>query len=310
VTIPTLDDVLAAAARIGSRVHRTPVVPLDVASERGGPRLLLKLENRQRTRSFKPRGALNAALRANELGPVAGLVTFSSGNHGQAVALAGEVLGVPALVVAPEDVREVKLAAMERRGATVVRHGLTSAERMERAIAIAAERGWLLVPPYDHPDVVAGQGTMGIELAADVPRFDVACVPIGGGGLVSGIAIALAALRPEVAIVGVEPEGADDARRSLAAGSLQANEGPARTACDGLRNTRLGELNWEVVRARIQTIVTVSDEDVSAAGRALAAAGHGPVEPSGAAAAAAVLAGRVGAPGQTVVAIVSGGNVD
>jgi len=304
-----IDAVRAAAKRIAALVERTPVTELGASIAEGGPRLLLKLENRQVTGSFKPRGACNAALAAKERGPVTGLITFSSGNHGQALAYAAQHLGVPALVVAPEDVRSVKLEAMTARGATVVRRGLTSHERMVHAQQLAIETGYTLIPPYDDLDVMAGQGTIGLEIREQAGPFDLCCIPIGGGGLVSGISTALdAALKRSPIVVGVEPEDADDARRSVLAHEIRRNEKPSRSACDGLRNTQVGDIPFAVIQKRVSKIVTVTDSEVLAACALIESAGLGPVEPSGAAAAAAVLAGRAGRVGETVVAIVSGGN--
>lgn len=303
-----LAEVEAAARRLRGRLVRTPLLASPTLGERCGRRVLLKLENRQEARCFKPRGALNAALLAAERGPVPGLLTFSSGNHGQAVALAASVLGVPCVVVAPEDVRPGKRAAMEARGARVVTRGLTSTERMARALELQRELGYALIPPYDHPDVVAGQGTVALEILEDAPDVAACVVPVGGGGLISGIATVMSARRPECPVTGVEPMDGDDARRSLSAGALLANAAPCRSACDGLRNTRLGDLNWSIVRSLVKEIVTVDEAAVDRGVGLLEADGLGPVEPSGAAAAAALLAGRI-APGDgPVVAILSGGN--
>lgn len=305
--LPGLAEVEAAAARLSGRVERTPLVPLP--GPPGGPRILLKLENRQLAGSFKSRGAQNRALRAAESGPLPGLITWSSGNHGQAVALAAQRLGLACTVVAPVDARETKLRAMRERGAELILHGRTSAEREERARALAAERGLLAVPPYDHPDVVAGQGTAGLELHEQAPEeLGLVVVPVGGGGLISGLSTALAALRPGLPVWGVEPADADDARRSLAAGALLRNERPSESACDGLRNTSLGELNWRIVRERVAGLAAVPDEEVLEAAARLEAAGFGPVEPSGAIALAAVLFGRVPLPDAPVACLVSGGN--
>ena len=299
--IPQPADLLAARARLRVLVLETPLSELALPQ---GARLLLKLENRQRTNSFKPRGALNASLAARERGPVTGLVTFSSGNHGQAVALAARELGVPCVVVAHEDVRASKLAGMESLGATVTKRGLTSAERMERAIELSRENGYTLVPPYDHPDILCGQSTVAQEILEQAPEVTTIVVPVGGGGLVSGTALAAS---HRARIVGAEPEGADDARRSLMAGRLVRNDAPSASACDGLRNTCVGDLPWSVIRERVSGIVAVSEDEVRAARVAIESAGFGPVEPSGAASVAAVMSGRVPCEG-VVVAIVSGGN--
>ncbi len=304
--IPSPADLVAARARLAGHVIATPLEEMPPGClPPGAPRLLLKLENRQHARCFKPRGALNAALRRAEAGSLSGLITFSSGNHGQAVALAARTLGIPCLIVAPEDVRPGKRQAMEALGATVRLHGLTSAERMDRATALAAETAYALIPPYDDFDVICGQSTVGQEIAEQAPGCDAVIVPVGGGGLISGIALATS---DGCRVEGVEPGDADDARRSLAAGRLERNAAPSTSACDGLRNTCLGDLPWRIIRDRVRRIVAVSEAEIAAAVTALDAAGFGPVEPSGAAATAAVLAGHAGREGETVVAIVSGGN--
>lgn len=302
--IPRPADLVRARERLHGMTIRTPLLELAIGDE-SLPRVLLKLENLQRTRSFKPRGALNASFAAREQGTFPGLITFSSGNHGQAVALAAKELGVEALVVAPEDVRSLKLAGMEALGARVVRHGLTSAERMARAGELAAETGYLLVPPYDHPDVIAGQSTVAQEILEQADGIDAVIVPVGGGGLISGTALALDG---RARVIGAEPADADDARRSLASGDLVRNEQASSSSCDGLRNTCLGEIPWSIIRRRVDDIVAVSEEDVARALKLLHEAGVAPVEPSAAAALAAILSGRAGRPGELVVAIVSGGN--
>jgi threonine dehydratase len=302
--IPSHEDLLRARRRLHGLLLPTPLVEL-AHGVAGAPRVLLKLESRQRTKSFKPRGALNAALAARERGPVTGLVTFSSGNHGQAVALAANELGVPAIVVAPEDVRATKRLAMEALGARVVLRGLTSGERMQGAREVVETTGYTLIPPYDHPDVIAGQSTVAQEILEQAPALDAIVVPVGGGGLISGTALAVDG---RFEVVGAEPADADDARRSLAAGSLQRNDRPSASPCDGLRNTCVGDLPWSIIRERVGRIDAVSDDEVAGALRILADHALLPVEPSGAAALAAALSGRLADPSKTVACIVSGGN--
>lgn len=304
--LPDFAAIEAAARRLAGRCERTPLVPFLHATS--GRRVLLKLENRQTTRSFKARGAQNCALKASESTKLPGLITFSSGNHGQATALAAERLGLSCTVVCPTDLREGKRRAMERLGAECLLHGRTSAERHERALEVAAERGLFLIPPYDHEDVIAGQGTVGLELAEQAGELALVVVPVGGGGLISGIATALEVLRPGLAVWGVEPVDADDARRSLAAGRLESNRHPSQSACDGLRNTRLGELNFRVISQRVAGIAAVPDDEVLEAAALIDAAGLGPVEPSGAIALAAVLFGRLPLPEAPIACVVSGGN--
>lgn len=306
---PTLENIQAAAAGLAGRIRRTPLVAAPSLSHRTGRDVHAKLENRQVAACFKPRGALTFSLRAADRGPVAGLVTASSGNHGQAVALAAATLGVPCAVVVPEDVRPLKQRRIEELGAEVVRHGFTSTDRLDLAAKLADGRRWLFVPPYDHPDIVAGQATVGLELVEEMPAETTACVvPVGGGGLAAGVGIVLAAMRPSVRLTVAEPADADDLRRSLAAGRRERVEVPSTSACDGLRNSCVGHLNWHVLASLRPSCVAVSEASVAEAEALLRADGLGPVEPSGAAAAAALLSAEIGEAGSPVVVLVSGGN--
>ncbi|MEV4833552.1 threonine/serine dehydratase [Nonomuraea sp. NPDC049486] len=291
----TVEDIRAAAGRIEPVVVRTPLVPVGD--------LLVKPESLQRVGSFKIRGAYNAVARLRP----AGVVTHSSGNHGQALAYAAASFGVPCVVVVPEGTPRVKTDAIRRHGAELV--VVPPDRRLAAAAEVAAGRGLTLVPPYDHPDVIAGQGTIGLEILADLPDVEVVAVPVSGGGLVSGIAAAVKALRPRAAVIGVEPELAADAAESLAAGRLITWE-PARTfrtSADGLR-AELSELTFAHLRAHVDAVVTVTEDEIRAAMRHLATAGRLVAEPSGAVATAARLSGKL--PRGLTVAVLSGGNVD
>ena len=295
----TASDVEAARERIATTVRRTPILPLD-----GLGRLVAKAESFQRIGAFKARGATNAlfALRPR------GVVTGSSGNHGQALAWAAQLLDIPAVVVMPEGSTEHKRAAVRALGARVVEAPAGTSERNRVAAEIAAAEGLTYVPPYDHPLVIAGQGTAGLEIAEDVPDVARVLVPLGGGGLLSGVAIALRSrLGAAVRIVGVEPEAGDDFVRSLAAGR-RVEVPPPATICDGARTQSPGELTFPIVRDLVDEVVTASDDEVVDAVRRLAAAGL-VVEPTAALAVAAAL--RMGldrAPGPTVC-VVTGRNI-
>ncbi len=301
----SLDDVHAAAARIDGVAHRTPVLRSRTLDALAGAPVALKAENLQRAGAFKFRGAFNAvaALRPD------GVCSVSSGNHAQALALAAREHGATATILMPADAPASKRAATEGYGAEVIEFDRYSEDRDALARALAAERGLTLVHPYDEPLVMAGQGTVGLELADDVPDLDVVVVPVGGGGLISGVATALKALRPEVRVVGVEPEAGDDVARSLRAGRrLSVQVSP--TIADGQQVPTAGELTWEVIHALVDDVVTVSDAEIVDAMRLLFERLKVVAEPSGACALAALLAGRVEARGGTVGVVVSGGNVD
>jgi threonine dehydratase len=235
-----------------------------------------------------------------------GVVTASSGNHGQAVALAARELGVDATVVVPEDIRRVKAAAIQDYGARVEVAGHSSAERLARAQEIASG-GAVFVPPYDHPRIVEGQATTAAELLEDAPEVEAVAVPVGGGGLIAGIAMAVKLIAPSVRVIGVETTAADDANRSFRAGKRIRIDHPD-TIADGIRNLQVGDLNWEVIRTRVDDMVTVTDAEVVEAMHLLFTRAKVVAEPTGAVAPAAVLAGRIR--GARVAAIVSGGNVD
>jgi threo-3-hydroxy-L-aspartate ammonia-lyase len=299
-----MDDVLAAAQRLAGVAHRTPVVTSRTLDGLVGATVYLKPENLQRGGAFKFRGAYN---RIASLADLPGVAAFSSGNHAQAVAIAAGLLGTTAVILMPEDAPAAKVEATRGYGAEVVTYDRWTQDREALGTALAEERGLVLVKPYDDPLVMAGQGTAALELIEDAGPLDALVVPVGGGGLMAGSATAAKALRPETRVVGVEPEAGDDTRRSLAAGERIALEVP-RTIADGLQATVPGELTFEVNRRLVDEIVTVTDAELVAAMRFAFDRLKLVLEPSGAAAIAALLAGKVEAAGR-VGAILSGGNV-
>ncbi len=304
----TLDDIRAAQRRIAGVAVRTPLLPCPWAD--GGRPLWLKPESLQPTGAFKVRGATNAIAALPGEARVRGVVTDSSGNHAQAVAYAARLHGIAAVVVMPDVAPEVKIAATRALGAEVVL--VPPAERGAAAAEIAQRGGYAYIAPFDHPDVVAGQGTVGLEIADDAAELDTVLVPVSGGGLISGVATAVKSLRPGVTVVGVEPELAADAQESLRRGELVSWE-PSRTyrtIADGLR-MGLSDLTWAHVSAYVDDIVTVSEDEILEAVRVLATRARLVAEPSGAVTAAAYLFHRDALPaGRHHVAVVSGGNVD
>jgi threonine dehydratase/serine racemase len=305
-----LAAIRAAHERIRPHVHETPVMTCETLDRRAGKRLFFKCENLQKGGAFKARGASHAVWKLDDETAARGVVTHSSGNHAQAVALAARARGVPAHIVMPTDAPRVKRAAVEGYGATVHPCEPTLEARTRTAAKVVEETGGTLVPPYDHPDVIAGQGTAALELLAQVPDLDAVVVPVGGGGLIAGMALALAELAPRVRVFGAEPSGADDAFRSKARGARVTHHEP-RTICDGLRTT-LGALTWPVVRDRVEAIVPVEDLLTVPAMKLVFERMKLVVEPSGAVGLAAVLSARFRAlEGLERVGVVfTGGNVD
>ena len=307
--LPTAGSVREAAAGLAGVANRTPVMTSSTLDEPVGGRVFVKCENFQRGGAFKFRGAYNAISRLTEAERRRGVLTYSSGNHAQAVALVGRLLDAPTLVIMPEDAPRAKLEATRAYGAEVIRYAPEETTREELAARIREERGMTLVPPYDHPDVVAGQGTAALELIEDCGPLDQIVAPCGGGGLLSGTALAARATLPACRVVGVEPETADDATRSFRTGTLQTVRNPP-TIADGLRTPYLGKVTFQLVRAHVDAMVTVSEAEIVEAMRFYWTRMKVVVEPSGAVALAALLhrpelAGR----GRTGV-MVSGGNVD
>jgi threo-3-hydroxy-L-aspartate ammonia-lyase len=305
---PGYADIEAAAARLAGMVHRTPVLRSRTLDARLGAEIRLKCESFQRAGAFKFRGACNALSLLTAEQRARGAVTHSSGNHAQALALAGRELGVGITVVMPSDAPAAKRAAAEGYGATVVEYDPATGSREAISAEFAERTGATLVPPFDHPDIIAGQGTAAAELLQDFGPLDWLLVPCGGGGLLAGSALAAAALAPGCRVIGVEPEGADDANRSFASGRIERVDRP-RTIADGLRTPSLGEHTFAVIRARVEGMRTVTEAAIVEAMRWLFERQRVVVEPSGAVALAALLDGVVPARGRVGV-IISGGNVD
>ena len=305
----TLDDVRDAAARIEGVAHRTPVLRSRTLDEAVGAEVLLKCENFQRMGAFKFRGAYNAVSRLGAGRLARGVAAYSSGNHAQAVALAARELGTTAVIVMPQDAPRSKRAATEGYGAEIVTYDRYTGDRVAIAEALAAERGLALIPPYEHPHVMAGQGTAVLELLEDAGELGAVLAPVGGGGLIAGTATAAKGLYPGIRIVGVEPEAGDDTRRSLEAGRRIEIPVP-HTIADGQAVHTPGELTFSVNRRLVDEIALVGDDDIRAAMRFAFERLKIVVEPSGASALAALLTGRVGALPRRVGVIVSGGNID
>ena len=300
---------MAAAARLRGVAHRTPVVTSRTLDARVGARVFLKCENLQRMGAFKFRGAYNRIAQLDAAERARGVVAFSSGNHAHGVALAAQLLGVPAAIVMPEDAPASKLAATREYGAEVILYDRNTINRGAIAERLAAERVAVLVPPYDDTAIVAGQGTVALELLEDVPDLDVLLVCTGGGGLLAGSALAATALRPGIAVFGVEPAAGDDFAQSFARGERVEIPVPD-TIADGQRTTSPGELTFPIVKRLCAGIVTARDEDLCEAMRFAFERLKLVVEPSGACALAGLLAGTVGVAGSRVGVILSGGNVD
>lgn len=297
----------AAAERIAGFAHRTPVFTCATLDRLAGRRLFLKGEHLQKGGAFKFRGACNAVLRLSEAAAARGVVTHSSGNHAQALALAARIRGIPAHVVMPRNAPIVKRRAVEEYGARVVPCEPTLVARERNAADVMQETGAVFIPPYDHADVIAGQGTAALELVTDAPGLDALVAPVGGGGLLSGSCIAAKALSPGIRVVGAEPLGADDAARSKASGRLLPPAG-SDTIADGLL-TGLGALTWPVVRDLVDEIVTVTEAEIVHAMRLAWERAKQLVEPS-AAVALAVAMGPALSGARRVGVILSGGNVD
>ncbi len=305
----SFDDVARAAERLRGVAHRTPVITSRTLDERTGARVFLKAENFQRMGAFKFRGAYNRLAQLDERQRRDGVVAFSSGNHAQGVALAARLLGIPAAIVMPSDAPVAKLAATRGYGAEVILYDRATMNRSEIAQAIARERDTTLVPPYDDPAIIAGQGTTAYELLEETGPLDLLFVCTGGGGLLSGCALAATAMAPGIAVYGVETEAGDDWVRSLAAGQPVTIPVPD-TICDGMQTQSPGALTFPIVQALCAGVVTVSDDEVREAMRFAFARLKLVIEPSGAAALAAVMTGKVDVRGKRAGVTISGGNVD
>jgi threonine dehydratase len=305
----SFDDVRAAAERLRGVAHRTPVITSRTLDARTGARAYLKAENLQRMGAFKFRGAYNRLAQLDTAGRAAGVVAFSSGNHAQGVALAARELGIAATIVMPTDAPAAKLAATRGYGAEVVLYDRFTEDRNAIAAKLAGERGATLVPPYDDPAIIAGQGTAALELIEDTGPLDMLLVCLGGGGLLSGCALAATALAPGIAVYGVEPEAGDDWVQSLRANARVTIPVPD-TIADGMQTTAPGVLTFPIVKALCAGVVTVSDAEIRETMRFAFERLKLVVEPSGAAALAALLFGKIDARGRTVGITISGGNVD
>jgi threonine dehydratase len=309
-TLPvSYDDIHAAARRLDGVAHRTPVATSRTVDERTDAQVFFKCENLQRIGAFKFRGAYNALSKLSAEEKEHGVITYSSGNHAQAVALSGRLLGVDAVIVMPENAPQVKLDATRGYGAEIVTYDPEQTVREELGQAIAEERGLTLVPPYDHADVVAGQGTVADELFQQVGDLDVLLVCVGGGGLLSGCAIAAKHHAPECTVIGGEPAAADDAARSFHSGTLHSVHNPD-TVADGARTPHLGDITFPLVRAYADDIVTVPDDDIIRAMHLVWQRMKLVIEPTGALAASALLNGSIPGKNRRIGAILSGGNVD
>jgi threonine dehydratase len=312
--IPGYADVVAAAERLRGHVVRTPMLRHPALDTATGGTVLVKPEPLQRTGSFKLRGATNAALRLPEAARRAGVVTHSSGNHGQATACAAAMLGMPALIAMPADAPAIKVESTRRWGAEIHFFDRRGTDREALAQRLAEERGGVVLPPFDHPDVIAGQGTLALELFEDARAaglaLDALAVCTGGGGLIAGCALAAEQASPGTAVWAVEPEGWDDTRRSLEAGERLANDGEGSFLCDSLLSMRPGAITFAVNQPRLAGGVAVTEAEVMRAMRFAFEHLKIVAEPGGAVALAAVLAGKVEARGRVVGVVVSGGNVD
>jgi threonine dehydratase len=307
--IVTLDDIRQAQQRLRGVAARTPLV----AYEEDGRRLWFKPESFQPIGSFKLRGAYNKIASLSEDERRRGVITYSSGNHAQGVAYSARALGTKAVVIMPRGAPINKIEATKALGAEIVPVGPSSAERQAKAEEQAAEHGYVIIPPFNDEKIIAGQGTIGLEIVEDLPEVELILVPVGGGGLVSGVATAVKQLRPRAKIVGVEPELAADAQASLRAGKIVAwpGEKVGRTLADGLRTQHVGEINFEHIRRYVDDIITVSEDEIREAMRRLALGARLVAEPSGAVASAAFFFHADELPrAEKTVAIISGGSVE
>ena len=307
--LPTYDDVVAAARRLEGHAHRTPVLRSATADRLTGAELVFKCENFQRMGAFKFRGAYNALAKFSPAQRKAGVVAFSSGNHAQAIALSARLLGVPAAILMPLDAPQAKIDATRAYGGEVILFDRYTQDREALTAQLAAQRGMTVIPPFNHPDIMAGQGTAAKELLEDVGELDVMLVPLGGGGLLSGTALAARALSPRCELYGVEPEAGNDAQQSLQAGHIVSIPTP-QTLADGAQTQQLGNLTFEVIRRDVAGVVTASDAQLVEAMRFFAERMKMVVEPTGCLGFAAARHAGLELKGKRVGVIISGGNVD
>ncbi|HEX3762987.1 MAG TPA: threo-3-hydroxy-L-aspartate ammonia-lyase [Kofleriaceae bacterium] len=307
--LPTYADVVAAAARLDGHAHRTPVLRSRFADALVGAEVVFKCENLQRSGAFKFRGAYSALSRFTDAQRRTGVVAFSSGNHAQAIALAAQLLGVPATIVMPHDSPAIKLAATRGYGAEIVSYDRFTEDREAIGRRLASERGMTLIPPFDHPDVIAGQGTATKELIEEVGALDYLFTPMGGGGLVSGAALAARALAPSCRVYGVEPEAGNDGQQSFRSGAIVHIATP-RTIADGAQTQHIGELTFAIVRRELADVLTASDAQLVEAMRFFAERMKLVVEPTGCLGFAAARHAGLPLRGKRVGVILSGGNID
>jgi threo-3-hydroxy-L-aspartate ammonia-lyase len=305
----SIGDIKAAAAALHGVAHRTPVIRSAALDEISGNRLFMKAESFQRVGAFKFRGAYFALSRLSDADRAHGVVAYSSGNHAQGVALAAKLLGIRATIVMPRDASPIKLAATRGYGADVIAYDPATSVREEIAARVQREQGAVLIPPFDHPDVIAGQGTAGLELLESVHALDVLVAPAGGGGLLSGCAIAAKALLPQIEIFGAEPQAGNDWALSWERGEPVTIPEP-HTIAEGLRLRHPGLMTWPILRSLATGFVTVSEEEIVRAMRLLFERAKIVVEPAGAVPVAAALFGRLPVAGKRVGIVISGGNVD
>ena len=309
LVLPTYADVEIAAGRLQGVAHRTPALTSRTANERTRANLVFKPENLQRMGAFKFRGGYNAIAALSPAQKKAGVVSFSSGNHAQAIAYAGRLLGVPTTIIMPLDAPAAKVAATRGYGAEVITYDRYTQDRLAIGAELAQSRGLSLIPPYDHPDVIAGQGTAAKELIEDAGPLDILLVCLGGGGLLAGCALAAKALNPTCRVFGVEPEAGNDGQQSLRSGKIVKIAVP-KTIADGAQTPFLGDYTFPIIQALVEDIVTVSDEALVDGMRFFAERMKLVVEPTGCLAAAAAFTGAVPVEGKRVGVIISGGNVD
>ncbi|EDT42620.1 threonine dehydratase [Burkholderia sp. PvR073] len=308
-TLPTYDDVAAAAARLEGHAHRTPVMTSRTIDEALGAQVFFKCENLQRMGAFKFRGAFNALSRFDATQRRNGVVAFSSGNHAQAIALSARILGIPATIVMPQDAPAAKMAATRGYGGNVVTYDRYTEDREQIGRELADKHGLTLVPPYDHADVIAGQGTAAKELFDEVGPLDAVFTPLGGGGLLSGTALATRALSPHAKLYGVEPEAGNDGQQSFRSGSIVHIDTP-RTIADGAQTQHLGNLTFPILRRDVDDILTATDAELVDCMRFFATRMKIVVEPTGCLSFAAARRMKDELKGKRVGIVISGGNVD
>ena len=303
-----LAAIRAAARRLGSWIHETPLLPSRSLSERAGVEVRLKCENLQRAGSFKIRGAMNALLQLDEDQRRRGVVAFSSGNHAQGVALGARLLGIPATIVMPENSVQSKVEATQAYGAEVVQAGVTAATRDTVAREVAEKKGASVIPPFDDERIIAGAGTVGLEIVEEWPEVETIVVPLGGGGLLSGTALAATSLLPDVEVFGVEPAAGNDGEQSFRSGSIVTID-PPKTIADGARTLAVGTRNFPIIRERVRDVVSVDDESLLDTLKWSMYRTKLVIEPTGALGLAALFTGKVKPRGKTAV-VLSGGNLD